>query len=313
MLLAASTWPSSASGAGAWKATIVLRSRSVVRSPDLRLADVAEVTGQDSDLVQRLSSLPLGSVRAEREWSLEEMSSLIRRAAGDEAGIEIRGAGGVRVSPATRPLREEELADLVRSYLSEVTPWNAEEITIRAVGCPAGTGIPKGEAALRVAGRSVPSSFSDMLLPVEITWGGRPFQTFWLKACAVVQAGVVRVTRRIPYRSVLDGQSIEEAVCQIRDPRAEYVRSLADATGMLAKRTLAPGDLLRVTFVEGRDLVKNGDMIRLVAQINDIRVSTQARALQRGKLGDCIRVRNLDSGQALKAVVTGPGAVRVMR
>ena len=313
LLLAASAWPSCALGAGTWKATVVLRSRSEVRVPDLRLADVAEVTGQDPSLVNQLSSLPLGSVRAERTWTLEEMSSLIRRAAGDEASIEIRGPAAVRVSPAMRPLGEEELARLVRSYLSEITPWNAAEIAIRSVECPGGSEIPQGDVTLRVTGASAPSSFADMLLPVEITWGGRPFQTFWLKACAVVRAGVVRVTRRVPYRSVLDGQDLEEAVCEIRDPRAEYVRSLANAAGTMAKRTLVPGDLLKVTFLEGRDMVKNGDTVRLMVQLNGIRVSTQVRALQRGKLGECIRVRNLDSGQALKAVVTGPGAARVMR
>lgn len=313
LLLAVSAWPSGVLHDANWKATVVLRSRSEIRVPDLRLADVAAVTGQDPVLVNRLLSLPLGTVRAERTWSLEEMSSLIRRAAGDEAGIEIRGPVAVCVTPALRPLAEEELAGLVRSYLSEITPWNTAEIVIRSVEWPGGTGIPQSGATLRVAAASAPSSFAGMLLPIEVTWGGLPFQTFWLKACAGVHAAVVRVTRRIPYRSVLDGQDLEEAACEIRDPRTQYVRSLTDAAGTVAKRTLTPGELLKVTFIEGRDLVKNGDTVRLVVQLDSIRVTTQARALQRGKLGDCIRIRNLDSGQALKAVVTGPGAVRVMR
>jgi flagella basal body P-ring formation protein FlgA len=117
----------------------------------------------------------------------------------------------------------------------------------------------------------------------------------------------------VPYRSVLRALDLEEAVSEIKDPRAEYVRTLDGAVGMVAKRALLPGDLLNLSWVEGRDLIRRGDTVRLVAQSARINVSILARALQTGKLGDHIRVRNLESNRALKALVTGPGEATVQQ
>jgi flagella basal body P-ring formation protein FlgA len=150
-----------------------------------------------------------------------------------------------------------------------------------------------------------------MLLPVEVASAGRSCRTSWVKASVRVQAKVVRVVGRVPYRGVLRSADLEEAVSEVKDPRAEYVRTVADAVGMVAKRALLPGDLLNVSWVAGRDLIRRGDTVRLVAQGAGINVSILALALQAGKLGDHVRVRSLESNRALRGLVTGPGEVTV--
>jgi flagella basal body P-ring formation protein FlgA len=80
---------------------------------------------------------------------------------------------------------------------------------------------------------------------------------------------------------------------------------------MLAKRSLAPGDLLNRNWVTGVCLVRNGEMVRLLVQNGSISISVLARALQDGKLGDRIKVRNIESDRALTAVVIGRGEVRI--
>jgi flagella basal body P-ring formation protein FlgA len=110
---------------------------------------------------------------------------------------------------------------------------------------------------------------------------------------------------------VLSSGDLAERVCEIEDPRSEYFRHIDAAAGMIAKRALAPGEMLTSNCVEAASLVHNGDTVRLVALSNGIQVSTLARALQNGKLGDRIKVRNIVSNRAITAVVTGLGEVRV--
>jgi flagella basal body P-ring formation protein FlgA len=215
---------------------------------------------------------------------------------------------GVESPPAS-----QELAHAVRAYLAAVSPWKEDEITVLWVSNPEGIPVADGDLQLQVAARTRPSTFENMLLPVESASAGNSCRTFWVKAGVRVQAKVVRVAGRVPYRSLLRALDLEEAVSEIKDPRAEYVRTLDEAVGMVAKRALLPGDLLNVSWVEGRDLVRRGDTVRLVAQRAGINVSILARALQTGKLGDHIRVRNLESNRALKALVTGPGEATVQQ
>ena len=83
--------------------------------------------------------------------------------------------------------------------------------------------------------------------------------------------------------------------------------------GTTAKRALGTGELLKRDWVNEINLVHSGDTVRLVSQGSAICVTTLARALQNGKIGDRIKVRNLDSDRAIAAVVTGQGEVRVAR
>jgi flagella basal body P-ring formation protein FlgA len=116
----------------------------------------------------------------------------------------------------------------------------------------------------------------------------------------------------VPYGHALQADDVHELLCEVTDPRADYVRDCAEAIGMTAKRVLLPGDLLNRNWVAGVCLVRRGDVVRLVAQNGSISITVLARALQDGKLGDRIKVQNIDSDRALTAVVSGRGEVRVL-
>lgn len=58
-------------------------------------------------------------------------------------------------------------------------------------------------------------------------------------------------------------------------------------------------------------MVRRGDTVRLVAVRDSVSLTVLARALQDGKLGEQIRVQNLDFNRPVTAQVTGEREVRV--
>jgi Chaperone for flagella basal body P-ring formation len=58
-------------------------------------------------------------------------------------------------------------------------------------------------------------------------------------------------------------------------------------------------------------LIKGHDLVRLVARIGDIRVMARAEALQEGRAGEVIRVRNIDSDKIVSGRVAEAGVVEV--
>ena len=290
--------------------SIRMRSKVSVKRPALILSDVADVSGEDNILVSRLARMPLGTVNDVRLISRSEVVSLLR-AAFPDAEVEVAGSDFARVTLSSRAPDPAEIAALLKAHLESVTPWRKEELEIRSLGNLEKVDLPLADVQLRVAGRGVPMNYRNFLVPVEAVLDGRLLRTFWVKADVRVRAQVVQIGKPVAYGSTLAAGDLREVVEDIENPGIDYVRKSAEAVGMTAKRGLTTGELLSRNFLKESSLVHSGETVRLLARSGRIVVSTLARALQNGKLGDRIKVRTLDSDRSITAVVTGRGEVQV--
>jgi flagella basal body P-ring formation protein FlgA len=291
--------------------TVCLRPQASVENTSLVLADIADLSGKDGALVTKLARMPLGSVMNVRLFSRSEVLSMIRDFLPDLGSVSLTGAEFTRVSVATRTPTTAEIEAILKAHLAAVSSWREDEIEIRSIDGLKAVELPPGDVRLRVVSHGRPSNYSSMLVLVEAALDDKPLRTFWVKADVCVHAQVVQVAKPVPYGHALQADDLHEILCEVEDPRADYVRDYAEAIGMTAKRVLLPGDLLNRNWVTGVCLVRHGEVVRLLAQKEGINISVLARALQDGKLGDQIKVRNIDSDRALTAVVIGRGEVRV--
>lgn len=291
--------------------TVSLRTQALVKSTTLVLGDIADLSGEDEALVAKLARMPLGSVTDVRLLRRSEVLPLIRGFFPDLGNVSVTGAEFTRVSVATRTPEAAEIAAILKAHLAAVSSWREDEIEIRSIDNLKAMELPQGDIRLRVISRGTPSNYRSMLVLVEAVLDGKPLRTFWVKADVRVHAQVAQVARPVPYGRALQADDLHEVLCEVEDPRADYIHDCAEAVGMTAKRALAPGDLLNRSWVTEVRLVRNGEMVRLLAQNGSVSISVLARALQDGRLGDRIKVRNVDSDRALTAVVIGRGEVRI--
>jgi flagellar basal body P-ring formation protein FlgA len=258
-----------------------------------------------------LASTPLGSISEARLLSRKEVADLIRNTEAGKGEVLFAGADFTRISPAMRALSLVEIVPVLKSYLSTVTSWREEEIDIRSIDNLKSIQVPDGDVQLRVVSRGAPSNFRSALLQVEPLVEESPHRTFWIKADIGVRAQVVKVAKPVAFRGILKPDDLCEMVADIGDPTAEYVRATADAAGKVTTRALRPGEFLTRRSLEDADIIRSGTAVRLLVETGSLRMSVIARALQNGKLGDRIKVRNMDSDRVITAVVTGRGEVRV--
>ncbi|MGD0308298.1 MAG: flagellar basal body P-ring formation chaperone FlgA [Acidobacteriota bacterium] len=293
--------------------TIRLRSEAVVKGSTLILADIADLSGDDEVLVTRLAQAPLGVILQARTLSRAEVFELIRGLVASPKEVLITGADCTRVSVATRVPALEEIVSVLKAHFASVTEWRQEEIEIPSIENLTAIELPQGELKLNVIGRALPSNNRSMLIPMAAVSEGRTLRTFWVKADVRVRAHVVQLAKPVPYAHTLQADDLRDALADIEEPGAAYFRTCEEVIGTTAKRALGTGELLKRDWVNEINLVHSGDTVRLVSQGSAICVTTLARALQNGKIGDRIKVRNLDSDRAIAAVVTGQGEVRVAR
>lgn len=88
-----------------------------------------------------------------------------------------------------------------------------------------------------------------------------------------------------------------------------YVEDMAQVAERTLARPLAAGSVLTPMALGGRQMVRAGDHVQLIAEIDSIQVRAEGVALGSGDSGARLRVRNGSSGRVVDALVRGPGQV----
>ncbi|MEK7775179.1 MAG: flagellar basal body P-ring formation chaperone FlgA [Candidatus Zixiibacteriota bacterium] len=89
------------------------------------------------------------------------------------------------------------------------------------------------------------------------------------------------------------------------------VTDVSSIAGLRMKRNLAKGTILTVSALETAPEVESGRDVSIVYQSGLCRITASGTALQSGRLGDHIKIRNKTSGQVVLATVTNTSEVSV--
>ncbi|MBR7654556.1 flagellar basal body P-ring formation chaperone FlgA [Brucella oryzae] len=121
----------------------------------------------------------------------------------------------------------------------------------------------------------------------------------------------------VPSATVYPGQvvsnvSLLEKKFYINPPAAkQYVLSLEQADGKVARRTLLPGKPILVSALGEPSLVTRGVPAPLVFTAGTLVITAMGTPLESGAAGDFIKVRNVDSGIIVSGTVLANGRIQV--
>ena len=112
------------------------------------------------------------------------------------------------------------------------------------------------------------------------------------------------------------GQTLQRESLKLEYMDAEkvskaYYLEMDGLEGQELMRALRAGEPIRVSDLRQATLVKRGDMVLMtVGTSKTFEISVKAEAMQDGKMGEQIKLRNTESGRTLAGIVTGKGTVK---
>jgi len=133
------------------------------------------------------------------------------------------------------------------------------------------------------------------------------WQRDWIVRAEVTALVVVAATE-LPANRVLTEDDLTQERRKLTD-MAEAVSTLKAAIGQSSTRALRTGQVVLPNFLALPILVKRGDNITIRARSGAVEVNVAAEALEPGRRGDFIRVRNSSTGKVIRAKVSGSGMV----
>ena len=301
---------------------IQLREQATVAGRLVTLADLAEVRGGTAALRSRASALDVIELPAGQERESVSRQLVIARlliAGIGRDAFEISGATTVRVEQRLEQTADERVVSAVRRGVEERLYVPQEGIVVE-LSQP----LP---AALVQLLNQLPDARVESRFATTPT-GGRTRVDIWVtnaQGGTTVTAAVVDVRFRqlvpVAAESISPRRLITADAVTFTEREVSELQSVLQSdqvVGKAARRQLSPGevivprDLTEPTAAAEPMLIQPRDLVRLTARKGNLLLTMPAaEALQGGRKGDFIRVRNPTSGRVVLGRVTGAGEVEV--
>ncbi|MBI5760056.1 MAG: flagellar basal body P-ring formation protein FlgA [Planctomycetales bacterium] len=310
---------------------VTLRTAALVEPREIVIGDVARVTGGNESLRNRIAALDLDDApRAgdSMEFTPPQIEFRLRVAGINMDRVAIRGAAvrvtarstngerskitpAVAVSSTSQPesALKRAVTDAAKKCVLARLPWNTEDVRItltQPLGRELQQADPGGRYSCSAELRSSGPPVGRVQVRVFVETEGRsPLEVPVLLDVRHFDNVVVASKTLERGQPIAKGDLFvdRQEVTALND----YCSSPERLVGTKARRSIQALQLVRHTDIEERGkaetpvLVKRLDVVKLVAKSGILIVTTSGEALQDGRVGERIRVRNVDS----KAIVLG--------
>ena len=128
---------------------------------------------------------------------------------------------------------------------------------------------------------------------------------------APVSKTVVVPKKLIQRGMVIEADMLEEVSQTGGQVDNSLLQSIKDALTAEAVRDLSAGQALRSSDIRRAILVKQGQLVTMtIGEKSGFLIIVRVEALQDGRMGEQVRLKNTESGRQISGVVTGPSTVK---
>lgn len=193
--------------------------------------------------------------------------------------------------------------------LSQIEDSSLSEIQVKAAALDPRLKLSQCETQLEVFPTSNSGQISRSTVGVKCT-GSKPW-TLYVPVVIDALAEILVTTRPLLRGETLISEALELKKVPVSKLPLNYLDNPHQLAGMETSRPLKAGTTLTLNAVQPRKIVKQGQVVKIVASGGGVQVQMAGIALKSGAVGDLITVQNNSSGRSVEAEVLNEGTVRV--
>jgi len=286
-----------------------------VNAEEIRLDDVARVTGEDPRLVRKLQKMEIGRAPLPgKSRGIEEAHILVRlkHADIDPSRVAMKVPEGAEVVRGFVQVSQEEVKRAVRDFVRQAAALQQGKTRVKDIQFDRDIVVPKGGLTFRVEPPQNRGLCGRVPLAVSISVDGKVEKRVWAVADIEVLREVVVAGRPLGRHHRISEDDIQVREMDMAGLPASAVTEERDVVGKRTRKAININTVLRTDMVEFPPLVKRGDVVTVVAEGAGLRITALAVVKERrGRKGERILVENLDSSKGIYARVIDSKTVRV--
>lgn len=288
--------------------------RSTVADAMIRLGDIAVITHPDARRCVVLKEVVIGRAPLAGNSRVLDRGLVrmrLRQHGVDLHRIRLEMPAKITVVRDAQVVTVDRIRTAVLDFFNRQIAPRIGRAQLRKVDVGEQVTVPKGPLMIRIIPIRPQKLCGNIPLNVEVDVNGR-FQKKVFASMMVESIVDAVVARHVLKRNHLIAAAdvLLKPLERSRLPR-NFVSSLGEVLGKRTKRRIPAGTVLRPDLVDLPCLIHRRDVVTIVARADGLEISTLGEARQRGRLGDRIRVINLDSKKNVYGRVKDRNTVEV--
>ena len=300
--------------APAAETSIRLVEKAVVEGPQIHLRDIGRISSADPRLGQKLDDLVVAKAPQpgqSRQISADYLRLRLKQMDLAPETIVLTGSDQVQVSRDSIEVSEKEIAKIVDDFIRTNRIWGDAAVTVKDLQVSADRALPKGSTTYRIVPPDHMRSLSTLPLAIVFDVDGSFQKTIRANVKIEAMAPVVITAKPIGRLKPISEDDLKIQVTDLAGLPTGVITEIDDIIGKRARRNIQAGEFLRSDLIEMPPLVKRGDMVVIVAETEGLKVTAIGEVKSAGRLGERVKVVNLDSDKRLSARVVDNKTVKV--
>ncbi|MCF8075194.1 MAG: flagellar basal body P-ring formation chaperone FlgA [Desulfotignum sp.] len=196
-------------------------------------------------------------------------------------------------------------------FVSQQPVLVSSDVVISRFNVARNNPVPAGEVEIQLL-RTNNRPFSRYVrVKAVISVDGIPANNAEVSAWLDVFETVVCAARDLPQGHILTKRDLVEERKNISREMDEAVIDTGQLVGLMAKRSIRKGDMVKHSMVEKKPVIKRGDQVTILVESGLLRVTIPGTALDDGFAGETVSVENSMSSKKIFARVIDEVTVRV--
>jgi flagella basal body P-ring formation protein FlgA len=296
---------------------INIKDEIILKEKTITISDVSTVTGGNVELAKKVSNIEIGRTpwpNNFRKISVDFLKMRLRNSNINLSDIIFNGARAVKVSVEATKITGTEIAQIAREYLLSVLPVMDRETTVELGRMPADQWVPRKRDEI-VLDVSLVDSNKDRG-NIELIVSARSNITPFFKVSVIFKVrvfeNVVIAKRKIGRHQRLTREDIFLGKREITRIHDLSFSSVDDLTGKVAVRTIRPNAIITENIVETPQTIQKGSVVKLYIEANNFSIVTKGLAQEAGRIGEVIKIKNLDSKKVIYGKIMDPERVQII-
>ncbi len=203
---------------------------------------------------------------------------------------------------ARQTLTVQMVEAVLRHHVLQQGPWQSAQVEVVVRSLPP-VSLPTGPVQLQVLRprEGITPGVQSFHLAVKVE--GKQIKTVWARAEIQVFDDVMVTSRALAYAEAITPADVRLERREVSALHTRTFTKLEDVDARQAARAIRVNEILTPTMVQLPQVIRPRSLVTLVYENAKLRVEAPGEAMDGGKVGDVIRVKNLSSGQLLQGQV----------
>jgi len=288
--------------------------KAEIESDEIYLGEVADISGNDRDLVHKIEKISIGSaplpgktkkIHRDRILICLKQNSIV------PAQINVIVPENAVVTRSTLEITSEKIKKIVLAFIEQKLPCDKNKVKINDIRVKSKVILPKGDVTYKVVRPAKTELLGTTLLSVDFSVNRRFVKKVWVSVNIAVFTEVVVTKRPLGRYRLITEDDIHVVSMNLAELSSSVITCPEEVLGKRTRRAIDSDAVLRPDLVELPPLVKRGDIVMIIVESDGLKITTLGKVKEKGRKGDMVRVENIDSNKGIYARVLDSSSVKV--